>query len=66
MVLQGNRPAEPCAARGASGNSTGRANRLTAESRVGRIQPLGLGGGLLGAKVSFQPLGVSCQMCLLG
>ena len=40
-----NRPAEPWGARGAAGSCTGRANRLTAESRVGRIQPLGLGAG---------------------
>ena len=61
-----NRPAEPCGARGVAGSCTGRANRLTADSGVGGIQPLGLGGGLLGAKVSFQPLGVSCQMSLFG
>jgi hypothetical protein len=30
----------------------------------GRIQPLGFGGEPLGAKVCFQPLGVSCQMSL--
>jgi hypothetical protein len=62
----GNRPAEPCGARGSPGSCTGRTNRLTAKSRVGRIHPLGLGGGLLVAKVSFQPLGVSCQMSLFG
>jgi len=36
------------------------------ELRVGQLQPLGPGGGLLGAKVSFQPLGVSCLMSLFG
>ena len=36
------------------------------ESRVGKLQPLGPGGGVFGAKVSFQPLGVSCQMSLFG
>ncbi len=29
-------------------------------------QPLALGGGFFEAKVSFHPLGVSCQMSLLG
>ena len=37
-----------------------------AGSSGGRIQPLGLGGELFEAKVSFHPLGVSCQMSLLG
>jgi len=55
-----------CAARRVVARYTGRVNRLTAELRVGRIQPLGPGGGVFGVKVSFQPLGVSCQMSLLG
>ena len=37
-----------------------------ADLRVGKPQPLGPGGGVFGAKVSFQPLGVSCQMTLFG
>ena len=65
-LLDCNRPAKPCGAHGASASCAGRANRPTAELRVGRIQPLGLGSGLLGAKVSFHPLGVRCQMSLLG
>ena len=66
LLIGRNRPAEPYGSSGAAGSCTGRANRLTVEARVSGIQPLGLDGGLLGAKVSCQPLGVSCQMSLLG
>ncbi len=59
-----NRPAAPYGTGSGSGGLTGRAKGL--DWTIGEIQPLALGDGLLGAKVSFQPLGVSCQMSLLG
>lgn len=61
---EGKRPAEPCAT-GRAGGEFHWASE-PAGSSGGKIQPLGLGRKLLDAKVSFHPLGVSCQMSLLG
>ena len=54
-----NRPAAPCGLRD-------RDAKLIWSSEPGELQPLGQCAGVFGAKVSFQPLGVSCQMSLLG
>lgn len=64
LLMESNRPAEPCGAGGAAGSFAGRTNGPGLD--FGRGQPLGLATGLLGAKDSFQPLGVNCQISLLG
>ena len=66
MTKLGKRPAEPWGTGVTSGVFRGQTNGPRVEPGLGGIQPSGVGEGLLGAKVSFQPLGVSCQMSLLG
>jgi hypothetical protein len=60
----GNRPAEPCGAARPGGEFGGLNDLGRFRSRPS--QPVGQWVGVLGAKVSCQPLGVSCQMSLLG
>lgn len=63
-LVRRNRPAEPYPAAGAAGSCAGSASGAGLD--FGRGQPLGVATVRLGAKVSSHPLGVSCQMSLLG
>ena len=72
MLFKGNRPATPYPPEGGGGGnfSAGVMKRTVLD--LGRTQPVGVGAGagaegeLWDPNVSFQPLGVSCQMSLFG